>query len=45
MKVQAFWLTLSKLIAALLNIGLPMLLVRILTQTEYGSTSRRSCLR
>jgi O-antigen/teichoic acid export membrane protein len=37
MKVQAFWLTASKLFAALLNIGLPMLLVRILSQSEYGA--------
>ncbi len=34
--VQAFWLTASKLIAALLNIGLPILLVRLMAQTEYG---------
>jgi len=34
--VQAFWLTFSKLIAALLSIGLPILLVRLLSQTEYG---------
>ena len=33
---QAFWLTASKLIAALLNIGLPILLVRLLAQAEYG---------
>ncbi len=36
MGVQAFWLTASKLIAALLNIGLPILLVRLMAQTEYG---------
>lgn len=36
LSVQAFWLTLSKFIAALLNIGLPILLVRLLSQTEYG---------
>ena len=36
LSVQAFWLTLSKLIAALLNIGLPILLVRLMSQTEYG---------
>ena len=34
--MQAFWLTLSKFIAALLNIGLPILLVRLMSQTEYG---------
>lgn len=34
--VQAFWLTASKFIAVLLNIGLPILLVRLLTRTEYG---------
>jgi O-antigen/teichoic acid export membrane protein len=33
---QAFWLTASKLVAALLNIGLPILLVRLLAQSEYG---------
>jgi O-antigen/teichoic acid export membrane protein len=36
LSVQAFWLTLSKLIAALLNIALPILLVRLMSQTEYG---------
>jgi O-antigen/teichoic acid export membrane protein len=36
LSVQAFWLTFSKLIAALLNIGLPILLVRLMSQTEYG---------
>ena len=36
LSVQAFWLTFSKLIAALLNIGLPILLVRVMSQTEYG---------
>ena len=36
LSVQAFWLTLSKLIAALLNIGLPIMLVRLMSQTEYG---------
>ena len=35
--VQAFWLTLSKFIAALLNIGLPIFLVRLMPQTEYGA--------
>lgn len=34
--VQAFWLTASKAIAAILNIGLPILLVRLMAQTEYG---------
>ncbi len=34
--VQAFWLTTSKLVAAVLTIGLPVLLVRLLPQTEYG---------
>jgi O-antigen/teichoic acid export membrane protein len=34
--VQAFWLTASKLVAAALNICLPILLVRIMPQTEYG---------
>ncbi|HVN45619.1 MAG TPA: oligosaccharide flippase family protein [Steroidobacteraceae bacterium] len=34
--VQAFWLTASKLVAAALNIGLPILLVRLMPQTEYG---------
>ncbi len=34
--VQAFWLTASKFIAVLINIGLPILLVRLLSRTEYG---------
>jgi len=34
--VQAFWLTASKLIAAALNVALPILLVRLMPQTEYG---------
>src|SRR5580692_205200 len=34
--VQAFWLTASKAFAALLSISLPVLLVRIMPQTEYG---------
>jgi O-antigen/teichoic acid export membrane protein len=34
--VQAFWLTASKFLAAGLNILLPVLLVRLLPQTEYG---------
>ncbi len=34
--VQAVWLTFSKLIAALLNIGLPILLVRLMVPAEYG---------
>ena len=33
---QAFWLTASKFIAVLLNIGLPILLVRLMARTEYG---------
>jgi O-antigen/teichoic acid export membrane protein len=36
LSVQALWLTFSKLIAALLNIALPILLVRLMSQTEYG---------
>jgi O-antigen/teichoic acid export membrane protein len=34
--VQAFWLTASKFVAVILTIGLPILLVRLLPQTEYG---------
>ena len=34
--VQAFWLTASKFVAAILTIGLPVLLVRLMPQTEYG---------
>ncbi len=34
--VQAFWLTASKFVAAALNIALPILLVRLMPQTEYG---------
>lgn len=34
--VQAFWLTLSKFIGVVLNVGLPILLVRILSQSQYG---------
>lgn len=34
--VQAFWLTASKFIAVLLNVALPILLVRLLTRAEYG---------
>ncbi len=34
--VQAFWLTASKFVAAGLSIGLPILLVRLMAQTEYG---------
>jgi O-antigen/teichoic acid export membrane protein len=34
--VQAFWLTASKLVAAGLSICLPILLVRLMPQTEYG---------
>ncbi len=36
LSVQAFWLAASKLVAALLSIGLPVLLVRLMSQTEYG---------
>src|ERR1700751_6071378 len=34
--VQAFWLTASKFVAGILTIGLPVLLVRLMAQTEYG---------
>ncbi len=34
--VQAFWLTAAKFVAAAFNIALPILLVRLLPQTEYG---------
>jgi O-antigen/teichoic acid export membrane protein len=34
--IQAFWLTASKFVAALFNIGLPILLVRLMPQTDYG---------
>lgn len=34
--VQAFWLTISKFIAAMFNIGTPILLVRLLAQNDYG---------
>ena len=36
LSVQMFWLTASKFVAAALNIALPVLLVRLLPQTEYG---------
>lgn len=36
LSVQAFWLTASKVIAALLNIAFPILLVRLFNQTDYG---------
>ncbi len=36
LSVQAFWLTFSKFIAALFSILIPILLVRILSQHEYG---------
>jgi O-antigen/teichoic acid export membrane protein len=36
LSVQAFWLTASKFVAAALSIALPILLVRLLPQTEYG---------
>src|ERR1017187_5634546 len=34
--VPAFWVTATKFIAVLLNIGLPILLVRLMAQAEYG---------
>ena len=34
--VQAFWLTFAKFVAAIFGILLPILLVRILNQHEYG---------
>jgi O-antigen/teichoic acid export membrane protein len=34
--VQAFWLTLAKFVAAVFGIMMPMLLVRILNQHEFG---------
>jgi O-antigen/teichoic acid export membrane protein len=34
--VQAFWLTASKFVAAGLSIALPILLVRLMPQTEFG---------
>jgi O-antigen/teichoic acid export membrane protein len=34
--VQAFWLTASKIIGALINIALPIFLVRVLSQADYG---------
>ena len=34
--VQAFWLTASKFIAVLLNMALPILLVRLMARAEYG---------
>jgi O-antigen/teichoic acid export membrane protein len=34
--IQAFWLTASKFIGVVLNVGLPILLVRILSQSQYG---------
>jgi O-antigen/teichoic acid export membrane protein len=36
LSIQAFWLTASRILAAILNIALPVLLVRLLPQTEYG---------
>ena len=36
LSVQAFWLTFSKFLAALFNLALPILLVRLLSQPEYG---------
>jgi O-antigen/teichoic acid export membrane protein len=34
--VQAFWLAAAKFISALFNLALPILLVRLLSQSEYG---------
>jgi O-antigen/teichoic acid export membrane protein len=34
--VQAFWLAVAKFVATLFTIGLPILLVRLLSQSEYG---------
>lgn len=34
--VQAFWLTVSKVIGALINIALPIVLVRLMSQADYG---------
>ncbi|MGB2666257.1 MAG: oligosaccharide flippase family protein [Candidatus Acidiferrum sp.] len=34
--VQTFWLAVAKCVAALFNIGIPILLVRLLSQSEYG---------
>jgi O-antigen/teichoic acid export membrane protein len=36
LSVQAFWLTASRFVAAILNMALPVLLVRLLPQIEYG---------
>jgi O-antigen/teichoic acid export membrane protein len=36
LSVQAFWLTISKFISALFNIAIPILLVRLLDQNQYG---------
>ena len=36
MAVQAFWLTMSKFFAALLIIALPILLVRVMSQRDFG---------
>jgi O-antigen/teichoic acid export membrane protein len=43
LSLQAFWLTVSKLIAALLNIGLPILLVRLMSHLEYGVFQLQRC--
>ncbi len=43
--VQAFWLTASKFIAVLLNIGLPILLVRLMARPSTASIKKRSCSR
>ena len=34
--IQAFWLTASKFVGVVLNVGLPILLVRVLSQSQYG---------
>jgi O-antigen/teichoic acid export membrane protein len=36
LSVQAFWLTLSRFVAAVFNIAIPILLVRLLSQSDYG---------
>jgi O-antigen/teichoic acid export membrane protein len=36
LRAQAFWLTLSKFLAVLVNAALPVLLVRVMNQTDYG---------
>ena len=34
--VQTFWLAVAKCVATIFNIGIPILLVRLLSQSEYG---------